>query len=307
MRTVAEWVRAGGVATFLITVVTGCSGSSPGPASDGEGTAKVTIRIDGSDTMVNLAQAWAEEYNQIHPDISVQVSGGGSGVGIASLITGVTDMANSSRKMKEKEIERAKANTGKEPQEFIVGKDALAVYVHADNPLDAIAVDQLAEIYGEGGQLTKWSQLGVQNRGCASDEITRVSRQNNSGTYHYFREAILGNARDFQLGSIDQSGSKDVVALISRTPCAIGYSGMGYRTEGVKWLKIATEADSPAVAPSVSTARDGFYPIARPLYLYTLGEPSEATQEYINWMLSEEGQKIVLKMGYVPVRDVPAE
>lgn len=294
------------VATLLMAVLTGCSGSTSGPATD-SGSAKVTIRVDGSDTMVNLSQAWAEEYNKSHPDVSVQVSGGGSGVGIASLISGVTDMANSSRKMKDKEIQRAKANTGKEPQEFIVGKDALAVYVHADNPLDSIAIDQLAEIYGDGGQLTKWSQLDTQNSACSSDEITRVSRQNNSGTYHYFREALLGDARDFKLGSIDQSGSKDVVALVSKTPCAIGYSGMGYRTDNVKWLKIAAKPGDTPVEPGVATARDGTYPIARPLQIYTLGEPTGATKDYIDWILSEEGQKIVLKMGYVPTRDLPAE
>jgi phosphate transport system substrate-binding protein len=298
-----SWTTA---ATWLMAALTGCSGGTSGPATD-SGSAKVTIRIDGSDTMINLAQAWAEEYDRTHPDVSIQVSGGGSGVGIASLISGVTDMANSSRKMKDKEIQRAKANTGKDPKEFIVGKDALAVYVDADNPLDSISVDQLAEIYGDGGSITKWSQLEVKNSGCTSDEITRVSRQNNSGTYHYFREAILGNARDFKLGSIDQSGSKDVVALVSRTPCAIGYSGMGYRTDEVKLLKISAKAGDVPIEPSVSSVVDGSYPIARPLYIYTLGEPEGAIKEYIDWILFEEGQKIVLKMGYVPIRELPAE
>ncbi|MDH3718060.1 MAG: phosphate ABC transporter substrate-binding protein [Planctomycetota bacterium] len=305
-RKIDLWSTAG---LLMLVVFTGCPGSTDTAGGRGTdaGSGKLTIRVDGSDTMVNLAQAWAEEYNKSHPDVSVQVSGGGSGVGIASLITGVTDIANSSRKMKDKEIQRATTNTGKEPQEFIVGKDALAVYVHANNPLDSIAIDQLAEIYGDGGQLTKWSQLDTQNSACSSDEITRVSRQNNSGTYHYFREAILGDARDFKLGSIDQSGSKDVVALVSKTPCAIGYSGMGYRTDNVKWLKIAARPGDTPVEPGVATARDGTYPIARPLLIYTLGEPTGATKDYIDWILSEEGQKIVVKMGYVPTGDLPAE
>ena len=194
---------------------------------------KQVITITGSDTMINLAQAWAEEYGKLHPDIDPQVAGGGSGVGISGLIDGIVDIANASRKMKDKEKKLAKdKNDGVEPVEFVVGQDALAVYVHKDNPLDSISIEQLAEIYGDGGSIVKWSQLGVQHTGCESDEIVRVSRQNNSGTYVYFREAVVGKGRDFKLGSVDQSGSKDVVALVSRTPCAIGYSGMGLRHTG---------------------------------------------------------------------------
>ena len=265
---------------------------------------KGVIHVEGSDTMVNLAQAWAERYGEIHPDVSVQVSGGGSGVGIASLINGTTSMANASRKMTEEEKQLAKEHTGKAPQEFVVALDALAVYVHKENPLDTISIEELAEIYGEGGTITRWSQLGVKNAACKTDEITRVSRQNSSGTYFYFREAVLGKNRNYKLGSIDQSGSKDVVALVASTPCAIGYSGMGYHTKDVKWLKIAKKKGEPGVEPSVESALDGSYPIARPLHIYTLGEPTGAIKEYLDWILSEEGQRIVLEMGYVPVRDV---
>jgi phosphate transport system substrate-binding protein len=204
--------------------------------------------------------------------------------------------------MKAKELARAEENTGQQPQEFTVGLDALAIYVHKDNPLDSISIEQLAEIYGEGGSITKWSQLGVENSACASDEITRVSRQNNSGTYHYFREAVLGNQREYELGSIDQSGSKDVIALVSRTPCAIGYSGMGYKTDEVKWLRVRSGSDEEVgVEPSVASAADGSYPIARPLLIYTLGEPTGAIKDYLDWILSPAGQKVVLDMGYVPV------
>ena len=244
----------------LATMILVCGCNSSGPTS-GDRAEDTIIRVEGSDTMVNLAQAWAEEYNQAHPDVSIQVSGGGSGVGIASLIDGVTDIANSSRKMKPKEIARAVDRGGVEPQSIVVAMDALAVYVHKDNPLDSISIDELAEIYGDGASVTKWSQLGVENKACSSDEITRVSRQNNSGTYHYFREAVLGKARDYQLGSIDLSGSKDVVALVSRTPCAIGYSGMGYKTDEVNWLKIKTAKDQEVgVEPSVATAADEVAP-----------------------------------------------
>jgi phosphate transport system substrate-binding protein len=256
--------------------------------------------------MVNLAQAWAEQYRKEHPDVSVQVSGGGSGVGIASLIEGVADIANSSRQIKDKERKRAEQNRGAKPVEFIVGQDALALYVHKENPLDAISIEELAEIYGEKGTITKWSQLGVQNKPCDNDEIIRVSRQNNSGTYQYFREAVLGEGREYRLGSIDQSGSKDLVALISKTPCAIGYSGMGYHTDQVKWLKVAKKKGNPAVEPSVASVKDGSYPIARPLFMYTLGEPQGPVKEFLDWVRGEVGQKIVVDLGYVPLDVTPA-
>ncbi|MFV1966480.1 MAG: PstS family phosphate ABC transporter substrate-binding protein [Pirellulaceae bacterium] len=293
-----------GIVVVLAILTVGCGRTrSDGTSAGG----KTVIRVEGSDTMVNLAQAWAEEYNQLHPDMSIQVSGGGSGVGIASIIEGVADVANASRKMKDKEMARAKQNTGKTPVEFVVALDALAVYVHKDNPIDTISIKELAEIYGDGGGITKWSQLNVQNKLCGSDEITRVGRQNNSGTYHYFREAVLGDARDYKLGSIDQSGSKDVVALISRTPCAIGYSGMGYLSEGVKWLKISKKKGETGVEPGVQAASDGSYPIARPLQIYTSGEPTGAIKEYLDWIQSSAGQKIVLELGYVPLEVAPED
>jgi phosphate transport system substrate-binding protein len=290
------------IAALTVLVTGSCNRRDTSSTSTGTETDSTIVRVEGSDTMVNLAQAWAEEYNKTDPDISIQVSGGGSGVGIASLIDGVTDMANASRKMKEKELARAEQNTGKEPQEFVVALDALAVYVHKDNPIDSISIEQLAEIYGDGGTITKWSQLEVDNSACASDKITRVSRQNNSGTYHYFREAVLGKRRDYKLGSIDQSGSKDVVALVSRTPCAIGFSGMGYKNDEVKWLKVKTSNEQDGgVEPSVASAADGSYPIARPLLIYTLGEPTGAIKAYLDWILSPAGQKVVLDLGYVPL------
>jgi phosphate transport system substrate-binding protein len=258
------------------------------------------IRVEGSDTMVNLAQAWAERYRAGHPDITVQVLGGGSGVGIASLIDGNCDLANSSRSIEPKEIQRVKAKRGAEPKEIIVGHDALAVYVHKSNPLDTISLDQLAEIYGEGGGISKWSQLGVDPKLLGGDEITRVSRQNSSGTYSYFREAVLGKGRDYKLGSIDQNGSKDVVALISHTPSAIGYSGMGYATPEVKMLKIAKHKGEPGTAPTVDNAKQKTYPITRSLLVYAVGQPQGQVKQFIDWILSTDGQKVVLELGYVP-------
>ncbi len=284
---------------LVSTAIWGCKRSgSEGSAGAGD---KLVIQNSGSDTMVNLAQAWAETYAKVNPAVSVEVAGGGSGTGIAALINGTVDIANASRDMRPEELESAKRNTGKEPIKFVVGYDALAVYVHPDNPLEEITLDQLAEIYGEGGTLTKWSQLGIEHPTCTNDEIIRVSRQSNSGTYFYFREHVLGKNRDYKLGSRDLHGSKDVVDLVSRTPCAIGYSGMGYATEHVKALKIARRAGDPAYPPTLQTAIDGTYPIARPLNMYTLGEPTGHIKAYLDWILSDAGQKIVEETGYVSI------
>lgn len=263
---------------------------------------RAVIRVEGSDTMVNVAQAWAETYHQQRPSVSVQVLGGGSGVGIASLIDGNCDVANTSRAMKPQEIERAVEQRHLEPKETVVALDALAVLVHPDNPLDSITIEQLAEIFGEGGTVQRWSDLGVRGLPPRYDRIIRVGRQNSSGTYAFFREAVLGKKRDFLLGSIDAHGSKDAVLLIARTPGAIGYCGMGYMTPGVKGLKIASSRGAPAVAPLLANALDRTYPLTRPLQLYTLGEPSESLHEYLDWVLSPAGQRIVLDQGYVPVR-----
>ena len=250
--------------------------------------------------MVNLNQAWAENYRKVKPDVSVQVAGGGSGVGIAGLIDGILDIAASSREMEASETARVSKSAGVEPKGFVVGLDALAVYVNEANPIQSISIEELAEIYGEGGSVLKWSQAGIKNAACASDEIIRVGRQNNSGTYTYFREAILGKSREYRLGSIDQSGSKDVVALVSRTPCAVGYSGMAYAAPGVRALKISKKKGETGFAPTVASALDGTYPIARPLYLYTRGTPTGPTKDFIDWTLSAAGQAVVKDIGYVP-------
>ncbi len=262
---------------------------------------KTVVQNAGSDTMVNLAQAWAEEYAKVQPGVSVEVSGGGSGTGIAALIAGTADIANCSRPFEAQEVERAKQTRGgKAPREFTVGWDALAVYVHKGNPLDEITFQQLAEIYGEGGKATKWSDLGVKMP-AGADEIVRVSRQSNSGTYAYFREAVLGKGRDFKLGSRDMQGSKDVVELVSKTPGAIGYSGMGYATPDVKMLRVASKAGEQAYAPTVANTLNHRYPIARPLFMYTIGEPAGAVKAYMDWVHSEAGQRIVAQSGYVPL------
>ena len=276
----------------------GC-GKISGP--NGEGTAgKTSIQVKGSDTMVNLAQAWAEEYHKVAPDVDVEVSGGGSGVGIAALEKGTIDIADASRNMKPEEIETAKKNTGKEPKEFIVGYDALAIYVNKENPLNEITLDQLARIYAEGGNITKWTDLGVQIPGTDNQDIVRVSRQSSSGTYEFLREHVLHN-KDYKLGSRDMNGSKEVVELVASTPTAIGYSGMGYATPAVKMLKVKKADNDPAYEPSVANTLAKTYPIARSLQVYTLGEPQGAVKQYIDWMMSDAGQKVVETSGYVPL------
>ena len=284
------------IASGALLLQTGC-----GKKNDSGETPKVSIQNQGSDTMVNLAQAWAEAYAEVDPAVSVEVSGGGSGTGVAALINGTVDIANSSRKLEESERAKATQNTGKEPQEFMVGYDALAVFVHKDNPMEEITLEQLAAIYSADGKVTKWSELSVKNAGCPNDEIIRVSRQNNSGTYHYFREAVLGKGHDFRLGSVDMNGSKDVVGLVSTTRCAIGYSGMGYATADVKMLRVAKKQGDPSYAPSIETTLNLTYPIARPLYMYTLGEPSEHLKKYLDWIHAHAGQQIVKESGYVPL------
>jgi len=271
-------------------------------AACGGGERRQVIQNKGSDTLVNVAQAWAEAYQDVSPTVVVAVSGGGSGTGIAALINGTVDIANASRDIKDKELKLAQDN-GQNPVQHVVGFDALAVYLHADNPLDDISIEQLAEIYGDGGSFSTWTDLGVEVPGCRDQEIVVVSRQNNSGTYAYFRRAVLSDG-DFRLGTRDMHGSKDVVDLVEKTPCAIGYSGLAYATDHVKLGCVAMETGGACTSPSVASAIDGSYPIARPLFMYTDGEPTGAVGDYMNWIKSNEGQCIILEKGYAPAVDV---
>lgn len=287
------WAIAATALLAALAVLAACGGGGPQSQT-------TTIQNKGSDTMVNVAQAWAEAYKQAAPAVDVEVSGGGSGVGIAALIRGTVDIATSSRNMKPEEIEQARRNTGQAPKEIIVGYDALAVYVHKSNPLEAVSNEQLAEIFGEGGATVNWAQLGVAIPGVTDDTIVRVSRQSSSGTYEFFRDHVLGK-RDFKLGSRDMNGSKEVVELVGSTPTAIGYSGMGYATPAVKMLRISPKTGEEPVAPSVENTLNKSYPLARSLQLYTLGEPQGAVKAYIAWILSDAGQQILAESGYVPL------
>jgi len=297
-----DWKARLWVAIALLLVLGGAGCSQSTARTDGSSGKPVVIQNIGSDTMVNLAQAWAEEYQNVEPNISVEVSGGGSGLGIAALINGTADIANSSRHIEPEEEAAVAEHSGSNPREFLVGFDALSIYVHKDNPITSISLEELHEIYAEGGKIDRWSQLGITNIPRArTDRIIRVSRQNNSGTYHYFREVVCGKKGDFKLGSLDMNGSKDVVELVSHTPGAIGYSGFGYNTRNVKMIPVSRKKGEKAVLPSIETTLDKSYPISRPMFMYTPGEPPAHVRRYIDWILSPAGQKIVELTGYIPL------
>jgi phosphate transport system substrate-binding protein len=280
----------------LVPLFLHCRGGSGGSVKK-----RSTIQVKGSDTMVNVAQAWAETYKKVEPSVEIEVSGGGSGVGIAALTKGSIDIATSSRNMKPEEREEVKRNINKEPKEFVVGFDALAVFVHKDNPMDSISIEDLDRIYDENGTVSKWSQLGITIPGARHDKIVRVSRQSSSGTYEFFRNVVL-HKHDFKLGSCDMNGSKEVTELVATTKTAIGYSGMGYVTPHVKMLKIKKSPEEPAYAPTVENTLSHTYPLGRSLLMYTPGDPSGAVKSFLDWILSDAGQLIVQQTGFVPVK-----
>jgi phosphate transport system substrate-binding protein len=284
------------IKTIILSVLLSASVMAALPAQ-----ARTVIQNKGSDTLVNVAQAWAEEYQNVASDVAIAVSGGGSGTGIAAMINGTVDIANASRQMKDKEIKMAQDH-GQNPVEHIVGYDALAVYLHPDNPLSTLSLSQLGEIYGRKGKAKSWSDLGVTVPGCKGNEIVVVSRQNNSGTYAYFRKAVLGKDK-YRSGTLDMHGSKDVVDLVEKTPCAIGYSGLAYATDHVKLACISKNGDA-CVSPSIETAVDRSYPIARPLFMYTNGEPEGEIKKYLDWVMSDAGQCIIHNKGYAPMKTV---
>ncbi|HEU4417743.1 MAG TPA: phosphate ABC transporter substrate-binding protein [Planctomycetota bacterium] len=266
------------------------------------GGPRTLIQNKGSDTMLEVAQKWAEKFHELRPEIGVSVTGGGSNLGVAGIINGTADIANCSRRMTPDEIVEAKAHQH-DPVEHHVGYDGIAIFVHKDNPLTSITMEQVRQIYVEGGSLTKWSQLGVTIPG-GRDEIVLVSRQSNSGTFEYFKEAVLGGKKaNFRLGTLDMNGSKDVVDLVLKTVSAIGYSGLAYgRGVDVKKLPVTTQEGKPAVAPSIETVLDKSYPISRELFMYTSGKPQGATKEYLDWILSDAGQRVLMELGYPPLR-----
>jgi phosphate transport system substrate-binding protein len=294
-------------AAVAAITITGCdkkpdtgSGNSSGAGGGGK---KVEIRMKGSDTMIQLATAWAEAYRKVKPNVFVNANGGGTGTGFAALQNNTTDICNASREIKKEEGEKVKAATSKEVAEHLVAYDALAVYVHPSNPIKEISIDELKEIWAEGGTSTTWEQINP----AITGKFVLVGRQNNSGTYDYFREHICGKTpdkkqREFRQGVSELNGSSEVVETIGKTPLAIGYSGMGYKTPAVNWLKVSAKKGETAIEPGTEAARSKTYPIARGLYLYTAGELDAEIKGFIEWIKGPDGQKIVEKEGFVPLK-----
>jgi phosphate transport system substrate-binding protein len=250
-----------------------------------------SITIKGSDTMVNLVSNLAEVYMKAHSGVDIAVTGGGSGTGIAALINKTTDICASSRLMKDKEIEQAKAKSVY-PKEIAIGLDGLAVMVNPKNSITELTLEQLRKIYT--GEYTKWSEVGG-----ADKPIIVLSRESNSGTYVYFQEHVLNKA-DFGQKVRLMPSTAAIAQSVGEDTWAIGYGGVAYAEHApVKTVNIKATADGIAVAPTEAAVHDGSYPISRPLFLYTNGEPTGEVQNFIDFCLSDEGQKIVTETGYM--------
>ncbi len=285
---------------FFLTIlfISGCSkqyGGTTGTESNG------VVQIIGSDTMVNLVQAWAEVFSPLHPGINMSIRGGGSGTGLAALINGSCELAMSSRPIGEKEIDEARANKI-EPTEWKVALDGLVVIVHPENPVSILTLDQVRDIFL--AKTTSWEELGG-NGG----KIVILSRESNSGTYLFFKEHVLrrgskNNKDEFSEDALLMPSSQAIVNEVSQNPHSIGYVGLGYISPRLKAIAIAKSAGSPAVTPTIANVANDSYPISRPLLFYTNGEPQKEVKEFLDFALSDEGQAIVVKTDFVPVKEI---
>jgi len=248
------------------------------------------ITIKGSDTLVRLGQRWAEEYMKLNPGTVIQVSGGGSGTGIAALLNGTTDICEASRDMKEKEYNLA-TQKNITPERISVALDGIAVFLHEQNPVDILTISQLKGIYT--GSITNWKEVGGPDH-----QIILYSRENNSGTYAFFKEHVL-NKEDYADQTQTLPGTAAVVNAVSKDMYGIGYGGIAWAS-GVKFAKVQDGSKAP-VEPSVETVSNGSYPISRDLYWFFNGQPKGELKKLVNWCLSEEGQKIAESVDYVPL------
>ncbi len=277
-------------------ILGGCGRSAVDGAADAGGV--ITLQNKGSDTIVNLALAWAEAYQEVNPQVRIAVTGGGSGTGLTALINGTVDIANASRRIKEEELAAARANHI-EPQELVIARDAIAVVVHPSNPVDHLTLQQISDIYS--GKITNWREVGGEDR-----PIVLLSRETNSGTHVYFLEEVirLGQKDNKTLFSPDTlllPSSEGVGAEVRQNPNAIGYDGLGYVTPDMKTLEVGLTLEGPFWPPTAATVNAGQYPIARDLYMYSRAGASEAVTTYLEWLLGPEAQKIVLELGFVPI------
>ncbi len=295
--------RLGAALAGAALVLAGCGGRTGADAARGAEGRPATVRSEsiqciGSDTLVNLALAWAEAYMGIHPEVSISVTGGGSGTGIAALVAGTVDIANASRAMSAEEIEAARAN-GIEPVRHVVALDAIAVVIHPSNPVDGLTLQQVADAYT--GRVVRWTGFGGEDR-----PIVLLSRESNSGTYVYFIEQVIRlgkkGAKDlFSSETLLMPSSEGISTEVRQNRNAIGYDGLGYVTSDQKMVAIAREAGAPFVLPSAATVIDGTYPVSRPLFMYTAGQPEGAAREFLDFVVGD-GQDLVTGLGFVPLQ-----
>jgi phosphate transport system substrate-binding protein len=283
----------------LAAAALGCTRTEAAKATSGaaEGGAaapadKQSLTIKGSDTMVILGQRWAEDYMKANPGTTVQVTGGGSGTGIAALINGTTDICESSRPMKDKEKDDVTGKRGAAAVETKVALDALAVYVNDKSPVKEISIPALRKIYT--GETTNWKDVGG-----PAHAIVLYGRENNSGTYGYFKEHVLEN-KDFAASTQTLAGTSAVANAVKGDVYGIGYGGIAY-LEGVRALAVKKEDASPPITPSLDTAQNGTYPISRFLYFYTAGPATGTAKKFIDWTVSPDGQKVIGDVGYYPL------
>jgi phosphate transport system substrate-binding protein len=289
-------------ALFALLLLFTASCDSPGSPASPSSQSAAYLQNKGSDTIVNLALAWAEAYQNEHPEIRISVTGGGSGTGIAALINGTVDIANASRQISGDEKQQAESK-GIQPVEFVIARDAIAVIVNPENPVSRLTLQQVSDIYS--GKLVNWRELGGDDR-----PIVRLSRETNSGTHVYFLENVIrlgdkNNETLFSTNTLLLPSSEGIIAELRDNPNAIGYDGLGYvpADGSVKVVALAREAGGAYVLPSIETVNDKSYPVARDLYMYTSGEPKGAIKDYLDWILtSPEAQTIVGKLGFVPIK-----
>jgi phosphate transport system substrate-binding protein len=286
------------IAVLFVFLLASCKPADVSSPSSGVSSLSKSIQNKGSDTIVNLALAWAERYQQEHADVRISVTGGGSGTGVASLINGTVDIANASRAITQQEIQDAEKN-GIEPVQHIIARDAIAVIVNPENPVKQLTMQQVSKIYR--GEYNNWSQVGGENR-----PIVRLSRETNSGTHQYFLESVirLGNKQDTTIFSADTlllPSSEGIISEVRDNPNAIGYDGLGYVTPEVKVVAMSPGDGKPYILPSAQTVNAGTYPIARDLYMYSRKDANETILAYLGWITSPEAQQIVTELGFVPV------
>ncbi len=288
-----------GLILIFLLILAGCNRSSESNQGGISGTPSVTIVNMGSDTLINLALAWAEKYHELNPAIDISVTGGGSGTGITALINGTIDIANASRKITAGELQQAEAN-GIVPVEFIVARDAIAIVVNPKNPVSQLSIQQLSDIYS--GKINNWSEVGGEDR-----VIVRLSRETNSGTHVFFLENVIrlgvpNNKTLFSSDTLLLPSSEGITAEVRDNPNAIGYDGLGYVTPQVKVVAVSRADTGPFILPSAETATNGQYPISRDLYMYTKGKPTGAILDYMEWIQTPTAQAIVTQLGFVPLK-----